>query len=200
MDGMAMDGMAMGTATAAATATNSASSVIAALETSSAALPAADSSSMSMQAMPSSVHFGLGDPFFASFLTPVNSTGYVAILFLLMMLSFLQRGLSLLSNKADHNWELPERTEHQAELEVGSGSWMEKDEAKQLTLRSPNKVIGSKVSLLIGRSMLQVLSAAVGYLIMLGVMTLNAGYIIALLVGVFAGELLFGRHRLSTAH
>jgi hypothetical protein len=35
---------------------------------------------------------------------------------------------------------------------------------------------------------------------MLGVMTLNAGYIIALLVGVFAGELVFGRQRPSAAH
>lgn len=35
---------------------------------------------------------------------------------------------------------------------------------------------------------------------MLGVMTLNAGYIIALLVWVFAGELVFGRHRPSAAH
>ncbi|KFY67421.1 hypothetical protein V496_01612 [Pseudogymnoascus sp. VKM F-4515 (FW-2607)] len=47
---------------ATAAATNSASSVAAALETSSAALPAADSPSMCMQAMSSSVHFGLGDP------------------------------------------------------------------------------------------------------------------------------------------
>jgi len=65
-----------------------ASIVAAAIETSSVPPAAAGSSSMSMQAMSSSVHFGLGDPFFASFLTPVNSTGYVALLFLLMMLSF----------------------------------------------------------------------------------------------------------------
>lgn len=157
--------MATDTATAAATATNSASSVTAALETSSKLLPAADSSSMNMQAMSSSVHFGLGDPFFASFLTPVDSTGYVAILFLLMMLSFLQRGLSLLSNKADHNWQVPEHAEHRAELEVSSGSWMEKDEEKQPAMSPPKKVIESKASLLIGRSMLKVLSAAVGYLV-----------------------------------
>ncbi|PVH78954.1 hypothetical protein DL98DRAFT_589921 [Cadophora sp. DSE1049] len=198
MDGMAMT-MVMDAVTAAATTTTSASSIAAAVESSSAAHPAADSSSMSMQAMSTSVHFGLGDPFFASFLTPVNSSGYVAVLFLLMMLSFLQRGLPLLSNKANYDCKVPERAEHQAKLEVGSGSWMEKDEEKQPAMRSPNKAIGSKVSLLIGKSMLQVLSAAVGYLIMLGVMTLNAGYIIALLVGVFAGELVFGRHRLSAA-
>jgi len=156
--------MVMDAATAAATTTNSASSVAAALESSSAAHLAADSSSTSMQAMSTSVHFGLGDPFFASFLTPVNSSGYVAVLFLLMMLSFLQRGLSLLSNKADYDWQVPERAEHRAKLEVGSGSWMEKDEEKQPAMRPPNKVIRSKVSLLIGRSMLQVLSAAVGYL------------------------------------
>jgi hypothetical protein len=35
---------------------------------------------------------------------------------------------------------------------------------------------------------------------MLGVMTLNAGYIIALLVRVFAGELVFGRQRPSAAY
>jgi hypothetical protein len=84
-----MDGMAMDLAMAAATATNSASSVAAALETSSTLLLAADSLSMNMQAMLSSVYFGLGDPFFAYFLTLVDSTGYMAILFLLMMLSFL---------------------------------------------------------------------------------------------------------------
>ncbi|OBT56706.1 hypothetical protein VE04_03770 [Pseudogymnoascus sp. 24MN13] len=196
---MAMDG-----AKAAATAANSAPSVAAALEINSAARPAANSSSMSMQAMSSSIHFSLRDPFFGSFLTPVDATGYVAVLFLLMMLSFLQRGLSLLSDKADRNSQLLSHAEHPPELEVGSGSWMEKNEGKQPDIRSKNKVMGSKASLLLGRSMLKVLTAGVGYLVghgsMLGVMTLNAGYILALLAGVFAGELVFGWHRHSAAH
>lgn len=35
---------------------------------------------------------------------------------------------------------------------------------------------------------------------MLGVMTLNAEYIIALLIRVFARELVFGRHKPGAAH
>lgn len=155
----------MDTATAILTGTSSASIVAAALETSSSPLATGNSLSMSMQAMSSSVHFGLGDPFFASFLTPVNSTGYVALLFFLVMLSFLQPGLSLLSNKADHNWQVAEHAEHRAGLEVGSGSWMEKDEEEQPAMSPLNKIIGSKASLLISRSMIKVLGAAVGYLV-----------------------------------
>jgi len=211
---LAMDGMTM----TMATATTSASSLVAAaLETSSAPLPVADSSSMSMQTMSPFVHFSLGDPFLTSILTPMNSAGYVAILFLLMMLSFLQRSLSVLSDKADQKCQVSAHAAHRAELEPSSGSWMEKDEEKQPITRLPNKVTVLKASRLIGRSMLVVLNAAVGYMVyvfrrllliskipranvphhgsMLAVMTLNAGYMTALLVGVFIGELVFGRHR-----
>jgi len=125
----------------------------------------------------------------------MNSAGYVAILFLLMMLSFLQRSLSVLSDKADQKCQVSAHAAHRAELEPSSGSWMEKDEEKQPITRLPNKVTVLKASRLIGRSMLVVLNAAVGYMVMLAVMTLNAGYMTALLVGVFIGELVFGRHR-----
>lgn len=57
----------------------------------------------------------------------------------------------------------------------------------------------SKLSLIVKDPDSVKASAAVAKASMLGVMTLNAGYIIALLVGVFAGELAFGRHRLSAA-
>ena len=162
MDGMSMP-MATPTPTTAGIA--SASFVTAALETSTAPMAMAGSSSMGggMQGMSSFVHFGFGDPFLASFLTPVNMAGYFALLFLMATLSFLARVLSIASDKADKKWRVLAHI-HPAESGPGSGSWMEKDEEKQLEIASPNKVTGLGASLLIARSMLKVLNAAVAYL------------------------------------
>merc|ERR1711964_785062 len=91
MDGMSMP-MATPTPTTAGIA--SASFVTAALETSSSSMGGG------MQGMSSFVHFGFGDPFLASFLTPVNMAGYFALLFLMATLSFLARVLSIASDKA----------------------------------------------------------------------------------------------------
>merc|ERR1711964_768069 len=78
------------------------------------------------------VHFGFGDPFLASFLTPVNMAGYFALLFLMATLS-LARVLSIASDKADKKWRVLAHI-HPAESGPGSGSWMEKDEEKQLEI------------------------------------------------------------------
>jgi hypothetical protein len=43
------------------------------------------------------------------------------------------------------------------------------------------------------RALIQVLATGIGYLLMLAVMTGNIGYFIAVLFGIFFGELLFGR-------
>jgi len=190
--------MAMPTPTTADIA--SASFVAAALETSTAPTAMAGSSSVGggMQGMSSFVHFGFGDPFLASLLTPITVAGYLALLFLLAMLSFLSRVLLIASDKADKKWRVPAHV-HTSESGPGSGSWI-KDEEKQLETASPNKVTGLSASLLVARSMLKVLNAAVAYLIMLGVMTLNAGYIMALLVGVFIGEVVLHRYASSSHH
>merc|ERR1712225_29702 len=161
MDGMSMP-MAMPTPTTAGIA--SASFVAAALETSTARTTMGASSSVvgAMQGMSSFVHFGFGDPFLASLLTPVNMAGYLALLFLLAMLSFLSRVLLIASDKADKKWWVPAHV-HTSESGPGSGIWI-KDEEKQLETASPNKVTVLSASLLIARSMLKVLNAAVAYL------------------------------------
>jgi len=140
-----------------------------------------------MGVMSSTLHFGIGDPFVASFFTPASTSGYVAAMFLLMLLAILQRLLLAFTAKASHKLSAHVQPSYRAEPDTKSGSWVEIEEdvrpAEDLATR-----LKASVPRAIARSLLQVLNAVMGFLVMLGVMTLNAGYIIALLVGVFVAE------------
>ncbi|KAG8935914.1 hypothetical protein FRC02_005669 [Tulasnella sp. 418] len=50
------------------------------------------------------------------------------------------------------------------------------------------------------RAAMQVVQSAISYTLMLAVMTFNASFIISILVGVFCGELMFGRFATISGH
>jgi len=56
-----------------------------------------------------------------------------------------------------------------------------------------NGRISWRVSVDFPRALYQMVLAGVSYLLMIAVMTLNVGYFLAVLGGIFLGEVLFGR-------
>ncbi|KAF2178464.1 hypothetical protein K469DRAFT_718274 [Zopfia rhizophila CBS 207.26] len=122
-------------------------------------------------------------------------------MFLLMLLAVLQRFLLVFTAKMSHKLSAHIQPSYQAEPDRKSGSWIEVGEdvrpAEDLATR-----LKVSVPRAIARSLLQVLNAAMGFLVMLGVMTLNAGYILALLAGVFLAEfaLSWYKHSHPAAH
>lgn len=114
-----------------------------------------------MQGMPSSVHFGLGDTFFAPFFTPTQASGYVAVMLFLVMLSFSQRLLMAVESKAAKKLhQQPQMTADVEENPAKSGVWFE----------TVNPELGgdlgsSFISRALIKSVLQVLNASLGFLV-----------------------------------
>lgn len=75
-------------ATVLATAASGTSTVPGALQTEAVPHIEENSNPMKMQGMASSIHFGVGDTFLAPFFTPTQVSGYIAVMLLLMILSF----------------------------------------------------------------------------------------------------------------
>ncbi|KAF4484741.1 hypothetical protein CGGC5_v008551 [Colletotrichum fructicola Nara gc5] len=63
-----------------------------------------------------------------------------------------------------------------------------------MTTRRPEKKKGmiSEANIRLGRAVYEVLIALLGYLLMLAVMSMNVGYFVSILVGVFLGTLGLG--------
>ncbi|PVI03070.1 hypothetical protein DM02DRAFT_652871 [Periconia macrospinosa] len=187
--------MAMTMSTAAATHSEAlAHDVVATAAASAASGSTGHSGSMggmggmgSMGGMSSYLHFGIGDAFLGSFFTANDTSAYVAIIFLLVLLAAMQRFLLALTAKMNPKHSAHAEPSYPAEQDQKSGMWIETGEdvrpAADLATR-----LQVSVPRAISRSLLHVLNTAMGFLVMLGVMTLNAGYILALLGGVFLAE------------
>lgn len=160
---------AMATAMTTATATSSDSFALHAMATEAASAGAGSgsmgqSASMGMGGMASYLHFGVGDAFVAPLFTPAETSAYVGVMFLLMLLAVLQRLLLPFTAMMNHKLSAHVQPSYQAEQDRKSESWIQIDEdvrpAEDLATRL-------KVSIprAIARSLLQVLNAAVGFLV-----------------------------------
>lgn len=160
----------MGMGMATATTTSSASFALDAVTTEAASAASGSgsmghSSSMSMGGMSSYLHFGIGDPFLASSFTPAGTSGYVAVMFLLMLLAILQRLLLAFTANAGRKLSAHVQPSYRAESDTKSGSWIEVGEdvrpAEDLATR-----LKVSVPRAISRGLLQVLNAAMGFLVL----------------------------------
>ncbi|KAH8714052.1 Ctr copper transporter family-domain-containing protein [Phaeosphaeriaceae sp. PMI808] len=197
-----MGGMHMPTSSEMATATGSDSLAHDAVATAAASAGSGSmAQSASMEGMASYLHFGTGDAFIASFLTPAEPSAYVGVMLLLVLLAVLQRFLQAFTAKMNHELSANVQPSHQVEPDGKNGNWIEIGEGVH-PAKDPAMRLKGSVPRAIARSLLQVFNAATGYLVMLAVMTLNAGYILALLAGVFLAEfaLSWYKHSHPAAH
>lgn len=152
-------------ATALATVLEAAASgtsiIPAAVQTEAAPHNEESSSPMAMQGMQSSIHFGIGDTFFAPFFTPTQVSGYVAVMLFLVMLSFSQRLLMAAEAKAAKKLhQQPQTTADVEENPAKTGIWFE-----TVNPESSGGLGSSFISRALIKSVLQVLNASLGFLV-----------------------------------
>ncbi|KAI0433303.1 Ctr copper transporter [Xylaria sp. FL1042] len=149
--------------------------------------------------------------FFNSMMTPLwsmawtpNSThAYAGTCIFLIVLGVINHALMALRSIA---------FTHNSNLEARAPSHGDKESLAEEHIRPPRmgniwQMVREKraqnpflVTVEVGRSLLNVFIGGVGYLLMVAVMTLNVGYFLSVLAGIFLGTLLFGRLGANGGH
>ncbi|KAK6437154.1 hypothetical protein LTR95_006649 [Oleoguttula sp. CCFEE 5521] len=156
-------------------------------------------------------------PLYTSTWTPKTSGGYAGTCIFVVILAVISRLLIAYRHVLESKWhdkavkrryiKVAATTEADRERQP-SLSASEKSEAAVLTVRGMDetvRVVRSpaqsginiqpwRFSVDLPRACVFTVQAGVGYLLMLAVMTLNVGYFLSVLAGLFVGELAVGRY------
>ncbi|WPG97797.1 Hypothetical protein R9X50_00057800 [Acrodontium crateriforme] len=159
---------------------------------------------------------GQNMPLFSSGWVPKSTAGYAATCIFLVALAIISRSLHAYRHVQELKWhdkavsrryvQVAGETEADREQQtIGLGG--EKSEEATLTakgldervkvVRMPRHKVETppwRFSTDLPRACIFVVQAGVGYLLMLSVMTLNVGYFLSVLAGLFVGELAVGRY------
>ncbi|KAI8648725.1 Copper transport protein [Fusarium keratoplasticum] len=142
----------------------------------------------SMSGMSNAFHFGVGDALWATPLTPTTGQGYAGAIILLILMALFLRCLTKVRSMAEKRWN-PKRS---SRYDGDEGD----DYLKMGQSREGEAEAGSghrwNITIQLTRALFQVTTVAIGYILMLAVMTFNAGYLLAILTGSFLGELALG--------
>jgi len=165
-------------------------------------------SSMSMSIV---FHTGYGDSLFSSSWTPNDAGSYAATCIFLVFFAAVYRGLFALKSILEQRWldaarrrryitvagqqRESERIDNDADakkmvLLTSQGV----EEEVRVIARSNRGAMPWRWSTDLPRAFMVLLVTLVGFLLMLAVMTLNTGYFLSILAGVFLGELVVGRY------
>ncbi|KAG0128297.1 putative Ctr copper transporter [Tuber indicum] len=152
------------------------------------------SSSHSMPSgMSMAFHTGMTDSLYSSAWTPNSPEQYAGTIAFLVLLAFTYRFLVAWRSVLDRKRAVKdnERSVLVAAGKAGSLGSSEGLDGGRRTGSWGGRPWRWSVDL--PRAWMQVVTSGVGYLLMLAVMTFNVGYFLAVLTGVFFGELIFGR-------
>ncbi|KAI0995098.1 hypothetical protein K3495_g13083 [Podosphaera aphanis] len=125
--------------------------------------------------------------------TPTGPAGYAATCIFLISLAIISKGLVVVKARLEAHWKDTDFERQYPEL--GSNGFSE-SEFKDDALKVPKRSVSYKswrpcVDPV--RAVMDTVSAGIGFLLMLAVMTMNIGYFISVLGGIFIGSLAFGR-------
>ncbi|KXT12983.1 hypothetical protein AC579_3172 [Pseudocercospora musae] len=170
----------------------------------------ATSSSMSMSMVFTTDH---STPLYSSAWTPSTTGGYAGTCIFLIALGIISRLLQAYRHVLEMRWHdkavkrryVKVASESASERQVDPS--MEKSDEAVLTTRGMDESVRVlhtgrrgvqskpwRFSTDLPRACIYVVQAGVAYLMMLAVMTLNVGYFLSVLAGLFVGELAVGRY------
>ncbi|KAF8605008.1 hypothetical protein BDV93DRAFT_491136 [Ceratobasidium sp. AG-I] len=157
------------------------------------------------------LHFTPGDALFFKDWVPKTSGAVGGACVGLFVLAILQRCVSAMRGVMDQHWKhrsdalvaarfvrLGESTSNEKDSEVGGCCSTENTPTSAPAPRPtlPPFILSHELA----RGGMQILQSFFGYALMLAVMTFNVAYIISILLGLGAGEVLFGRFAHGMAH
>ncbi|MCJ1329778.1 hypothetical protein MMC10_006458 [Thelotrema lepadinum] len=182
-----------------------------------------DSSSSSMSMPMSSTGMNMifftstTTPLYSSMWTPTSVGSYAGTCIFLILLAISLRGLSVFSYLLEKRWADCERQRRYVVVQgrpsvaesVNADASAKKavlvsergsEESVRVVSREVRAVMPWRFSVDLPRAALKMVMAGVGYLLMLAVMTMNVGYFLSVLAGIFVGEIVVGRYSHADEH
>jgi len=144
-----------------------------------------------MSGMSTSFHVGLGDPIWSSSFQPNSQSAYGGAIVLLFLLAIAQRFFFFAKDKVGSSAGFGRRRAKadSDKFDSENGFVGEKQARYEADLLDRENSGGWHVH--IAKALMQLIGVAIGYLLMLAVMTFNAGYLLGILGGTLVGELIF---------
>ncbi|KAF3941687.1 hypothetical protein ABW19_dt0210058 [Dactylella cylindrospora] len=139
--------------------------------------------------MPVVFQWVLQTPLFSNAFTPQNGGQYIGALIFLMVLGIIWRAIASFKSYKEAKWKQLERSR---KLIIAGG--LDDKTSGEISTREIRSIAPWRWQVDAVRASLSFVSHGLGYLLMLAVMSLNVGYFFAILVGIFLGDLAFGRY------